>query len=540
MPRVTPSKEEVEYLKSIGVLSNSGDTRRPVTAMPPPRGKRTPILLFAVSAVIAALLLLYAVVHAQEEMPMQSSKPGPLSPMEGRSDSILKQEHRGSPDPATGVIADIPSSPEGVTDSPAQQLGSGNHDHTSLEVRLRVLEKRVRFIYPLVVSTGICVLVAFLSGLYRVWRHYPRGALRSGVSLRDKRPADSRPHRGSRAEGPSRAAHKRPALGQEASPERLGGAKRVIGLSGIRAHSSSPEEESRTGWETNAITSDRGNGRHIGFHTVTGPVRSENEDACLGGRQGDREILVAADGLGGLPGGGTAARIATIEAARVLSAAAGMGYLKTNPQACIEAAFRYASNALFERAMIPDYRGMNGLRTTLIIVVCEPAHYFWGYQSDGGIWIRRRNGSLEKLMIPQKASGCQQNILAASLGPDIQGRPRLGKTERKKGDLLFVGTDGVFDRVEDSFADDVAALAMRTFRGELQRTVEETLDQLASAQDKSGFLCDDNMTLALVSNGIEEVRLSGNKGRSDQTEKHPATPEEDRESATRHIQSKQS
>jgi serine/threonine protein phosphatase PrpC len=148
--------------------------------------------------------------------------------------------------------------------------------------------------------------------------------------------------------------------------------------------------------------------------------------------------------------------------------------------------------------MVPGFRAKDGLRTTLITVVCTPSGYHYGYIGDGGLWVRRRSGDLEKLLSPHKADALHPNILAASLGPAVHGSPEFGEAERREGDLLLVGTDGVFDRIEDSFAEDVAGLAAQMFSGNLQEAVEETLRQLASAQDKAGYLCEDNMTLVLI------------------------------------------
>jgi hypothetical protein len=73
-----------------------------------------------------------------------------------------------------------------------------------------------------------------------------------------------------------------------------------------------------------------------------------------------------------------------------------------------------------------------------------------------------------------------------------------------------IGTDGVFDRLEeriDSFPEGtnrfLAALRQATidYRGDLQAVVNRVLGEVAAFRDASGYVCDDNLTLAMLGDG---------------------------------------
>lgn len=99
-------------------------------------------------------------------------------------------------------------------------------------------------------------------------------------------------------------------------------------------------------------------------------------------------------------------------------------------------------------------------------------------------------------------------MLAASLGPAMQGEPVVGKMPRLPGDFLLVGTDGVFDRVDRSFSKDVLRGVIQ-HNGDLQKVLELILYELAELQDAAGYICDDNMTLGLMCDGLQPKLSAG-------------------------------
>jgi hypothetical protein len=93
------------------------------------------------------------------------------------------------------------------------------------------------------------------------------------------------------------------------------------------------------------------------------------------------------------------------------------------------------------------------------------------------------------------------NILAGSLGPITQGAPVCGTLSRLPGDLLVCGTDGVMDRLGDDFATQIWEAAVK-MEGKLQCITDRLVEQMSSARDEHGYICDDNLTIALMGDGV--------------------------------------
>jgi len=140
-------------------------------------------------------------------------------------------------------------------------------------------------------------------------------------------------------------------------------------------------------------------------------------------------------------------------------------------------------------------------------------------------------------MTPQK-HGQLLNVLSASLGPQRQGDAVVGQVDRAPGDLLIISTDGIADRVDaPPFARDIMRAAIRN-NGDLHAVAQQVVNELANSKDDHGYICDDNLTLALLGSGQAPLLGSGfwNESSSDveaedtndlSTEKadatHPAT-----------------
>ena len=112
----------------------------------------------------------------------------------------------------------------------------------------------------------------------------------------------------------------------------------------------------------------------------------------------------------------------------------------------------------------------------------------------------RATGAIERFLVPQRADEHVMNVLAASLGPVMEGDPVTGSIKRMPGDLVVLGTDGVFDRIETDFPRDVLRGCVQ-YSGDLQRTADQVIEELASFQDSLGYVCDDNLTLGLMGDG---------------------------------------
>ena len=148
------------------------------------------------------------------------------------------------------------------------------------------------------------------------------------------------------------------------------------------------------------------------------------------------------------------------------------------------------------------------MRTTLIVVLAGSDGYGYAYLGDGGGVLVRANGTLEHFLKPMK--GEASNLVLGSLGPRRQGEPVSGFCERRAGDFVLLGSDGVFDRVEASFPLTLARAAA-DYDGDLPRLAADAVEDLARFRDDAGFVCDDNLTLALACHG-RPVALLGEGG----------------------------
>ena len=232
-----------------------------------------------------------------------------------------------------------------------------------------------------------------------------------------------------------------------------------------------------------------------------GNVRSRNEDFALGFRFHEHDVVLVADGCGGVPYGFQASRIAACAAA--LKLVDRWPVKATVAVACEDAmreAFTFASAQLAEAAPIyaaPDDEQAL-LQTTLIIAVASSSRLTMGYIGDGGaVLVRPQEGTEERILQPMKADGGAQNILAGALGPQTLGEPSIETIERRAGDLLLMGTDGIWDYVPESFSKQLIREAV-VRGGRLGETLDAALELLAGHQDDLGHVCTDNLTLAVV------------------------------------------
>jgi serine/threonine protein phosphatase PrpC len=242
----------------------------------------------------------------------------------------------------------------------------------------------------------------------------------------------------------------------------------------------------------------------MGLATTKGNVRTENQDFGLCFQiNDDYDVLIVADGCGGVPHGQRAAYLASASAAASVVQTYGTTPLLFAPhieeaaaQAIKDAAHRLAAEG--DKLNVTESR--DGLRTTLIVLVGNRREIAFAYIGDGGGCVLRASGAVESFLTPQKASALAMNVLAASLGPTIEGEFVVGTIKRMPGDLVLVGSDGIFDRVGSGFPKDVLRGCIQ-FNGDLQATADRIVEELAAFKDDAGFVCDDNATLGLMGDG---------------------------------------
>jgi len=242
-----------------------------------------------------------------------------------------------------------------------------------------------------------------------------------------------------------------------------------------------------------------------GLTSHMGNVRSSNDDYGWWFVLGGKQVLVVADGCGGLPYAKPAAYIAVVSATACIISAYNED--DWGPYATVQ---RVAQDSVMEAAWQLALFGdkynaksiQDGWRTTLITVIADGPHVGYAYIGDGGGYLVRCSGEVIQFLKPQKAEGLGVNVLSASLGPRTMGEVMSGRLRRNPGDMTVIGSDGVFDRVDASFPHRLVK-GSKYYHGDLQRTVEQAVRELASFKDEAGYICDDNMTLGLMGDGTE-------------------------------------
>ncbi|MFA7158763.1 MAG: protein phosphatase 2C domain-containing protein [Kiritimatiellia bacterium] len=253
----------------------------------------------------------------------------------------------------------------------------------------------------------------------------------------------------------------------------------------------------------------------LGVISLKGNVRPQNQDVGIAMAIGDCDMLIVADGCGGIPLGREAAYLGVASAGvRLIQLLGSRPYwLPADVEEAIRSAIWAAHHQLALQAddlniACGDING--GLRSTLIIAVGQKNKLHYGYVGDGGGWIVRTNGKVEQFLVPQKTNIL--NILDASLGPMMAGNPVLGTIGREPGDLAMIGTDGVFDRIPrneiEVFGKDILRACIQC-AGNLQQVVAQVCDEYAQLKDAAGFICDDNLTLGLMGTRTKPVLGAG-------------------------------
>ena len=213
---------------------------------------------------------------------------------------------------------------------------------------------------------------------------------------------------------------------------------------------------------------------NIGWTSITGPVRSINEDYALAFQLADCQIVLVADGVSGLPFGGLASYLAVQSAAWFIIRTLGAESKRfpDNPASVAEHALQAADKALARVGQ--SFHIEKGLCTTLIVVIATRKVYGYAYIGDGKGSVLRASGLEENFLIPQRSATDPSNVICACLGPTMLGHPIIGTLPRHSGDLLIVGTDGLFNDSIDfgpSISQDLLKAACR-LKGDLQGTVD--------------------------------------------------------------------
>lgn len=233
--------------------------------------------------------------------------------------------------------------------------------------------------------------------------------------------------------------------------------------------------------------------------SVTGMVRTSNQDRVRVAQVGAASVIVMADGMGGLPHGGEAAECASVFAMKELkrklpiAMEAGIEGVRT----LLLAATWATATQMACDARRRGWAESNGFRSTLIVVVALDTHYLAAYLGDGGVFIERADGELVELLDAHKSPDTP-NLLDASLGPATEGRPSWVIALRQAGDVLAVATDGIAD-VYGAVLAAYLRKCLQEADGNARRATKRFVDELAAECDDEGRpALRDNLTLAVA------------------------------------------
>ncbi len=209
----------------------------------------------------------------------------------------------------------------------------------------------------------------------------------------------------------------------------------------------------------------------VAVFSTRDPFKEESgEDAAAVLEYGGAGILVVADGVGGIPGGAAAARIAVTELRR----AARRGAERGDPvRAAILDGIENANRAILARSA-------GGATTIAVLEVDGPAASARSFAvGDSMTFVLGGRGRIKHQSIPHSPVGyaveaglldereamehAERHLVSNSLGSD-EMRIELGpRVALARLDTLVVGSDGLFDNVY------VSELAERVCRGPLPR-----------------------------------------------------------------------
>lgn len=240
-----------------------------------------------------------------------------------------------------------------------------------------------------------------------------------------------------------------------------------------------------------------------GWLTDPGRRRKTNEDAVFA--DPTKGIFVVADGLGGLPGGDVASRIAIKQIAEVLSGKK----TKDTPEKCVRAAIALAGDAVGERAA--NDASLRGMRTTVVLIfVTLDGPLFVAHVGDSRAYLlrderlevlTRDHSVVQELLDSGRISAeaaryhPQRNVITRSLGQSGNADPDLRAIDRRLGDRFLLCSDGLTTMLADPEIE-----AVLTRYGEPMRCCRELVNR---ANDRGGL---DNITVVVIDEPGEPLK----------------------------------
>jgi len=228
--------------------------------------------------------------------------------------------------------------------------------------------------------------------------------------------------------------------------------------------------------------------------TDRGQRRDSNEDAV--GTDTEREVYVVADGLGGLPGGEVASRIATDLLVAMLGPLSRNDSLETGVRTAIAGADAAVRRTGATRS---DLAGMG---TTVVLAVGAGEAWVIAHVGDSRAYLFRDDRLCKlttdhnvaaELVASERISPAEaqhhpgRNAVTRTLGAGTPSAPDLRRVGRRPGDRLLLCTDGLTAVLDDDAIGRVLARC---------RTPEACCRRLVALANDGGG--PDNITVLVV------------------------------------------
>jgi len=207
------------------------------------------------------------------------------------------------------------------------------------------------------------------------------------------------------------------------------------------------------------------------FATRTGKNQTKNEDAS---GYVDQEFFLVADGLGGLPAGEVAARVAIEKAIET--------YQETKN---LKRAFELANHEVYRQSR--EKTAYFGMATTLVGVVIEGEKATFANVGDSRAYLVKDN-KIARLTIDHGLGG---GIVTRVLGIKLEVKIDVFKADLVKGDLLLLCSDGLYQYLSDQ---EVLGILEKT--GRTKKALLAKAKELVRAATRAGGR--DDITVCLI------------------------------------------
>ena len=198
------------------------------------------------------------------------------------------------------------------------------------------------------------------------------------------------------------------------------------------------------------------------------------------------ECFVIADGVGGLPHGEVAAKLATETAIWAYKHVRQRRFYWLDKKLFIQRIFRSTNITLWQKQRESAFA--EGLATTMVVVIVGEKNFWVGSVGDSSAWLLRE-GSLRKLTV--------DDVDEAGMLTKVLGRERYGLVSQfvgdrfGRGDTLLLVTDGITGSLSPEQLQSVLVQA-----GTTTKSLTDAVVNLLTAAQHHGST--DNMTACLI------------------------------------------